>query len=145
MALGSGHGGGPCIDARRRRRLDRRMRRRLPWTVQGRAILSVVALYALLLQAFLGFAVPARAFAAPGAVLCAEHPAGDPDHGPISIHIHACCTLVQAGNLALPISVSAAPASSIAPVVQVIWRPEAELPRTGPPPRPGTARGPPAA
>nr|WP_276081544.1 hypothetical protein [Methylobacterium sp. GC_Met_2] len=121
------------------------MRRRPPRTVQGRAILSVIALYALLFQAFLGLAAPARAFAAPGAVLCAEHPAGDPDHGPISIHIHACCTLVQAGNLTLPISVSAVPASAIGPVVQVVWRPKAELPRTGPPPRSGTARGPPAA
>jgi len=133
------------IDACRRRHLDRAMRRRLPRTVQGRAILAVVALYALLLQSVLGFAAPARAFAAPGAVLCAEHPADDPDPGPISIHIHACCTLVQAGNLTLPVSVSAAPASSIAPVVEVVWRPEAELPKAGPPPRPGTARGPPAA
>lgn len=121
------------------------MRRRPPRTVQGRAIIAVVALYALLLQAFLGFAAPARAGMETGAVLCAEHPTGNPDHQPVPIHVHNCCTLVHAAALGLPAPQSAAPAPPYAPAVRIAWRPEAELPRTGPPPRTGTARGPPAA
>ena len=121
------------------------MRRRQPRTVQCRAILLVVALYALLLQAFLGFATPARALAAADGVLCAEHAPGDPEHGPVQIHVHACCTLVQATALALPTAAPAVVASIPAPAQHISWRPEAELPRTGPPPRVGTARGPPAA
>lgn len=121
------------------------MRRGQPGTVQGRAILAGVALYALLLQAFLGLALPTRAVAESGTVLCAEHPEGDPSHGPIPVHVHACCTLVQAAALALPLTVWTAPISRPAPGVRLIWRPEAELPRTGPPPRVGSARGPPAA
>ncbi|MCJ2089911.1 hypothetical protein MKK88_28565 [Methylobacterium sp. E-005] len=120
------------------------MRRRLPLTVPGRAILGLVALYALLLQAFLGLAAPIPAPAAPGTVLCAEHPVDGSDHAPIRIHVHSCCTLAQAASVALPVAVSAAPALPLAPALHLSWRPEAELPRTGPPPRAGTARGPPA-
>jgi hypothetical protein len=137
--------GGARIDARRRRRLDRAMRRRLPISVPGRAIIGLVALYALLLQAFLGFAAPVPALADAGAVLCAEHPVDGPGHGPVQIHVHACCTLVQAGALALPAAACAGPVMPRAPAAQLSWRPEAELPRTGPPPRVGTARGPPSA
>ncbi|MCJ2135066.1 hypothetical protein MKK69_13515 [Methylobacterium sp. J-026] len=121
------------------------MCRRPPRTVRGRAIIGLVALYALLLQAFLGFAAPARAFAGPGAVLCTEHPTDGPDDRPVPIHVHACCTLVQAGALALPVSGSAMAVPPTMAAVPLAWRPEAELPRTGPPPRVGTARGPPAA
>lgn len=121
------------------------MRRRPIRTVQGRAIIAVVALYALLLQAFMGFAAPAQTLASPGVVLCAEHPVDCPDHGPIQIHVHACCTLVQAAALALPVAESAVAVSGYAPAVRLSWRPEADLPRTGPPPRVGSARGPPAA
>ncbi|SDN15044.1 hypothetical protein SAMN05216360_10661 [Methylobacterium phyllostachyos] len=113
--------------------------------VEGRAIMGVIALYALLLQAFLGFAAPARLLPSPETVLCADHVAGEPDTPAVPVHVHACCTLVQA--VALTQSDTAwtgvplpAPAAA-----RLVWRPEAEILRTGPPPRPSTARGPPGA
>lgn len=76
------------------------MRRRQPRTGGGRAIIGLVALYALLLQAFLGLATPSRALDGPGEVLCAGHSSGEPASK--SVHVHACCTVVQAGTLTLP-------------------------------------------
>ncbi|MDP4006479.1 hypothetical protein [Methylobacterium sp. NEAU K] len=105
----------------------------------------MIALYALLLQAFLGFATPARAFALPGEVLCAEHASGGPLDGTAHIHAHPCCTLAQVGTLALPTADLVAAAWPSAPAVRLAWRPEAERPKTGPPVRTGSARGPPAA
>lgn len=121
------------------------MRRRPPRTVQSRAIIAVIALYALLLQAFLGFAAPARLLPGSDGVLCAEHAAGDPDTKAPPVHVHACCTLVQAGTLALPEAASTSVSRPGLSTARLIWRPEAERLRTGPPPRPGTARGPPVA
>jgi hypothetical protein len=120
------------------------MRGCLPKMNRGRATIAVVALYALLLQAFLGYAAPVRALGSLETILCADHPAGgDPAEKAAGIHIHACCTAVQAGTGLVPRS---DPAVAAAPVAahRVAWRPEADLPRTGPPPRNGTARGPPA-
>lgn len=121
------------------------MRRCLPQTVQGRAIIGMVALYALLLQAFLGFATPARAVGLPGAVLCAEHGSGAPDNETVAHHAHPCCTLVQAGSVALPVSEPAVVAWPFAPASRLAWQPEAERPKTGPPRTATSARGPPAA
>ncbi|MCJ2093277.1 hypothetical protein MKK67_12370 [Methylobacterium sp. J-072] len=121
------------------------MRRCLPQMVQGRAIIGMVALYALLLQAFLGFATPAHAFGTSGAVLCAEHDSGTPDNGAAPLHAHPCCTLVQAVGVALPPSEPVAVAWPFAPALRLAWRPEAERPKTGPPPSATSARGPPAA
>lgn len=113
--------------------------------VECRAIMGVIALYALLLQAFLGFAVPTRPLPGPESVLCAEHAAGDPDTPSVPVHVHACCTLAQAGALTLPnIAWTSVPMPAPS-AVRVVWRPGAERLRTGPPPRSGTARGPPAA
>ncbi|XYD07798.1 hypothetical protein R1A27_22350 [Methylobacterium sp. NMS12] len=101
----------------------------------------MIALYALLLQAFLGLATPARAWNDPAAMICAGHASGDPAD-PV-IHVHPCCTVVQAGALALPtIDATAWPA---APATRSAWRPESENPTTGPPATTGTARGPPKA
>jgi len=113
--------------------------------VEGRAIMSVIALYALLIQAFLGFAAPARLLPGSGTVLCAEHAAGDPGVPAVPVHVHACCTLVQAGALTLPDTPSTGVSLPAPAATQLVWRPEAEILRTGPPPRPGSARGPPAA
>ncbi|MGU3464922.1 hypothetical protein ACLBXO_08705 [Methylobacterium sp. C33D] len=103
----------------------------------------MVALYALLLQAFLGFAIPARAGVDPDAVICAGHASGDPA-GPV-VHVHPCCTAVQAGALALPTFDPIAAAWPAAPATRCAWRPESELPTTGPPASTGSARGPPRA
>jgi hypothetical protein len=121
------------------------MRWRLHQTVRSRAAIGLLALYALLLQAFLGYATPAEAILGTGAVICAEHPADASGGGTVNKHIHPCCTVVQAGALALPSLEPAASAWPSAPMVRLAWRPEAELPKTGPPQRGGTARGPPEA
>jgi hypothetical protein len=121
------------------------MRRCLPQTVQGRAIIGMVALYALLLQAFLGFATPAHAFGSPGVVLCAEHASGAPEDGPAPLHAHPCCTLVQVTGMALPASEPVAVAWPFAPSRRLVWRAEAAHPKTGPPLTATSARGPPAA
>ena len=105
----------------------------------------MVALYALLLQAFLGFAVPAYAAGLPGTVLCAEHGSGTPDDGTAPLHAHPCCTLVQVGSVALPSCEPVAVAWPLARAVRLAWRPEAERPKTGPPRAATSARGPPAA
>lgn len=118
---------------------------RLPLTVRGRAIIGMVALYALLLQAFLGFATPTHALGSPGAVLCAEHGSGPSDDGAAPRHAHPCCTLVQVVGAALPPSEPVAVAWPFAPAQRLAWRPEADRPKTGPPPSATSARGPPAA
>ncbi|MCJ2057691.1 hypothetical protein MKL09_14130 [Methylobacterium sp. J-048] len=105
----------------------------------------MVALYALLLQAFLGFATPAHAFGSSGAVLCAEHESGTPDDGAAPLHAHPCCTLVQVVGAVLPPSEPVAVAWSFEPAVRLAWRPEAAHPKTGPPLSASSARGPPAA
>ena len=121
------------------------MRRCLPQTVRGRAIIGMVALYALLLQAFLGFATPVHAFGLPGEVLCAEHGSGPSDGDATQVHAHPCCTVVQVGSVALPASEPVAVAWRIAPSARLDWRPEAAQPKTGPPRSSTSARGPPAA
>lgn len=121
------------------------MRWRLQQTLRSRATIGLIALYALLLQAFLGYATPAGAVGGTGTVICAEHPADASGGGTVAKHVHPCCTVVQAGALALP---SLEPVASAWPsrrAIRLAWRPEAELPRTGPPRRDGTARGPPEA
>lgn len=108
-----------------------------------RALIGVVALYAFLLQAFLAFATPVAANIPPG-WLCAE--AGD--HGPVphsAGHNHQCCTPVHVGNVAPPPLGAVILRPDPPRPVAVIWRPEASLPRTGPPVYAGSPRGPPAA
>ncbi len=119
------------------------MRRCQPLTVRGRAIIGLVALYALLLQAFLGFATPAQAWVDSDAAICAGHASGDPA-GPVA-HAHPCCTLVQAGALVLPTVDPTETGWPVAAETRRAWRPESEIPTTGPPASTGTARGPPKA
>lgn len=66
---------------------------------RGRAVIAVIALYALCLQAFLGGLAPIDGMAAPvgGGVICAHQedaPAGDP----VSCPDHACCLAVHAAQ-----------------------------------------------
>lgn len=113
---------------------------------RGRAILGVIVLYGLLLQAFLVAAAPARASTDALAVLCAHDGSGAPagEHGAAD-HDHACCTAAHLGTWAPP----SPPVSLLAWVppatVAAEWRPEAAIPKTGPPTRQHSARGPPPA
>ncbi len=119
------------------------MRQRPHRSVPGRAIIGVIALYALVLHAFLGALVP-LAPRLDGAVLCAEHAAGTPsDEGQACTH-HACCTQVHAVTLPPPHTVASIAAwpRRAAPV---LWR-AAETVRARAPPGQGISpRGPPAA
>jgi hypothetical protein len=108
----------------------------------GRAIIGVIALYALLLQAFLGFATPSIAFGADG-VLCVEHGSAAPDGKSGAVHKHQCCLPVQPGTL-LPPPDSPPEAVAFARVAQVVaWRPTSDVLTTGPPKRTHQPRGPP--
>ncbi|HMO29449.1 hypothetical protein [Enterovirga sp.] len=107
-----------------------------------RAVIGVVALYAFLLQAFLGFATPAAAI--PHGWLCAE--AGDHGSVPHSAgHHHQCCTAAHPGHIAPPPPAAVILRPDPPRLLSVVWRPEASLPRTGPPRYAGSPRGPPAA
>lgn len=113
-----------------------------------RAATMVVALYALVLQAVLGGALPAAAAGAEDILCLHQADAPSPDHRRAPApHAHAeCCTAAQAaGGAALPrpdLSTAAWPSGA---VVRVAWRPVAEaLPRP-PPGRIAHPRGPPIA
>lgn len=109
----------------------------------GRAILGVVALYALLLQAFVAAATPSGPIDLAGFICQHDSSAPSPDQ-PIR-HDHQCCTAVHIGNVAPP-PCSAAPVVLTPPVaVATVWRPKAAIPKTGPPNQSHFARGPPSA
>ncbi|MDP4023039.1 hypothetical protein Q8W71_10420 [Methylobacterium sp. NEAU 140] len=116
-------------------------------SARGRALVGVLALYALLLQAFLGFATPVTGAAE--AALCAAHAvdAGAPDapaDGKAHLHCALCCTAVHVAKLAPPPAGAAAARPALG-VARVAWRSERAFPPTGPPIHATSARGPPAA
>jgi hypothetical protein len=122
------------------------MRGCLPETVQGRAIIAVIALYALVLQAFLGGLVPLPSGPV-GNVICAEHgDAGAPsDQGP-ACHQHACCAAAQAAQPLPPLlSAFATVAWSPLRVSDAAWRDAGPVQARAPPDRSVSPRGPPAA
>ncbi|GJE08550.1 MULTISPECIES: hypothetical protein [Methylobacterium] len=117
-----------------------------PRLIRVRAIIAVVALYALCLQAFLGaFAGALAQPPAPEAVLCASHADPAQDGGTTTCDRHACCTQVRA--------IEPAPVPSV--VLAVAWpepvatpsvRSAAEGLQPRAPPEQGISpRGPPAA
>ena len=109
------------------------------------AVIWMIALYGLVLQAFLAGAT-APVLAAGGSALCAalDHD-GDGAPGPDPHHDHACC-------LAAPTAALPAPTADVSAVA---WPPGASLaftspartrpPATGPPSRPHQPRAPPLA
>ncbi|MFF9550788.1 hypothetical protein [Methylobacterium fujisawaense] len=105
----------------------------------------MIALYALLLQTFFVLASPVPVPDHDGGVFCAKHSASTPAHDQADARCHACCAAMDVDDIAPPpVSVHFTPL----PVLQrarVIWRPEAEIDRTGPPVRAQSARGPPFA
>lgn len=120
------------------------MRERPHRSVHGRAIIGVIALYALVLHAFLTVLAPTMP-PFDGGVLCAEHAtSGAPaDDGQPCGH-HACCTQVQAVHLLPPVQAASAVAIWPSRPAPVLWR-AAETVRARAPPDQGTSpRGPPA-
>lgn len=121
------------------------MRGCLPRTVHGRAIISVVALYALLLQAFLGGLV-ARPLAPVGNEVCAEHIGVSlpREHAPACLH-NACCTVAHANELFHPlleVFATVAWASSVR-VSVIPWRDAGSVQARAPPDQSVSPRGPP--
>ena len=121
------------------------MRERVQTSVTVRAIVAVVALYALLLQPFIASATPRLTSAGQG-ILCLEHDTTQSDGGgSAGTHNHQCCTPASSHMLAPP----------AASVSAVVWAPElpshlawpvlALAPKTGPPTDFHAPRGPPAA
>ncbi len=110
--------------------------------MHGRAILGVVALYALLLQAFVAAATPSGPIDLAG-FICQHESSSPPDH-PIR-HDHQCCTAVHIGNIAPPPSSAMLVGWASPRAVTLLWRPEVAIPKTGPPTRSHSARGPPSA
>ena len=114
-----------------------------------RAVTAVIALYAFVLQAFLGGLMPVPAFGT-GSPICAassDAPVGDdapaqPAHGPHTL----CCTAVAAFAAAdHPGLTSSAIVWPARIVVRVAWRDEAWISARGPPGSIPHPRGPPAA
>lgn len=121
------------------------MRECLPRTVQGRAVIAVIALYALFLQAFLGGLVPLPSIPV-GGVICAEHDGSTvpSDHGPACQH-HTCCTAVQAAQLLQPLlSAFATVAWAPTRVASAQWRDAGTVRARAPPDQSVSPRGPPA-
>ncbi len=109
-----------------------------------RAVIAVLALYAFVLQAFLGGLMPMPA-AADG--ICAQHSAGEPDFGKAAAHGHGdCCTAAQAVGTALPPREVPATVAWIAPASACAGVGQPAEPCARPPPGGGTSpRGPPTA
>jgi hypothetical protein len=121
------------------------MRRCLPRMVQSRAIIGVIALYALLLQAFLGGLVPPVSVSADPEI-CARHDAsGAPgDHGSACRH-HVCCTAVQGAGWLPPLPAGYATVNWIpVQVASAVWREAGPVQARAPPDRSVSPRGPPA-
>ncbi|GJE80106.1 hypothetical protein [Methylorubrum thiocyanatum] len=120
------------------------MRERPHRSVHGRAIIGVIALYALVLHAFVTVLAPTPP-RLDGGVLCAEHAAsGERSKDGQSCGHHACCTQVQAVHLPPPVQAASSLAVWPPRAVPVIWR-AAETVRARAPPDQGTSpRGPPA-
>lgn len=105
--------------------------------------MGMVALYALLLQAFLGTLLPpAPAVPATGLTICGHEDSERPLDQ--ACRLHACCIAVQAAGLVRP------PPAAFAPVAwtarretRVVWSAADVAQARAPPDRAVSARGPP--
>lgn len=123
--------------------VDEAMRLARP-RMHGRAILGVVALYALLLQAFVAAATPSGGAIDLAGFTCRhENSAPSPDQP--ARHDHQCCTAVHIGNVAPPPCPGVTVVWTAPRPIAVPWRSEAAIPKTRPPTRSHSARGPPSA
>jgi hypothetical protein len=118
---------------------------RPPTCTSWRAIVGAIALYALLLQSFLLAATPTLALGDAG-ILCLDHASGQPDSGGApSGHEHHCCLPGHVAPLVPPLPAYQAVPWRAPEAALLGWRHEADQPRTGPPKRAHTPRGPPLA
>jgi hypothetical protein len=115
-------------------------------SVHGRAIIGVIALYALVFQAFLAALAPALP-RLDGGILCAEHltASGTPADDELPCGHHACCTQVQAAHFLPPAQVASATAIWPPRAAPVPWRAAATIRARAPPDQGTSPRGPPAA
>ena len=121
------------------------MRGWLPRSTHGRAIIGVIALYALCLQVFLGGLAPPPPGAFGGAI-CAEHGGtGAPIDDALPCQQHACCAAMQAAELIGPVPVPSAAVVWPAPKpVALSWDGVAPPGARAPPDQSVSPRGPPA-
>jgi hypothetical protein len=114
----------------------------LPHWMRGRAIIAVIAFYALSLQVFFAAATPIMM---PDIVGVTCHGAGGPTNELPLKHDHQCCIPACVHALTPPVpssfSIEGWPAQE---VTKILWRAEASAEATGPPPGSTSARGPPA-
>ncbi|KAB1075085.1 hypothetical protein [Methylobacterium planeticum] len=112
-----------------------------------RAVTAVIALYAFVLQAFLGGLMPLGA-PAPGGVLCltmdTHGPVDDGPAGPVPHHSGDCCL---AAHLAAGAEPPRPPATLLAwsrrAAIRIAWEPVAAASARGPPGSIAHPRGPP--
>ncbi|MEA1833445.1 DUF2946 family protein [Methylobacterium durans] len=104
----------------------------------------MIALYALLLQAFLGGLAPLAPVLS-GDVICAHDGTGAPGDGGPACHQHACCTLAQAMHGLPAVSDFATVLWSPASVAPAPWRAAGPIRARAPPDPSVGPRGPPAA
>jgi hypothetical protein len=111
-----------------------------------RAIIAMVALYAILLQPFLA-AMAGGLGPSSAAYLCSSDKTGGPAHdGAANQADHQCCTAAQPTGAALPPAIDGAAVVWPARRGDVLsWRLEAERRKTGPPTHAHAPRGPPSA
>ena len=112
--------------------------------MHGRAIIGVIALYALCLQVFLGALAP-RPLDLSDSAICAEHGgAGAPVDDALPCQQHACCAAMQAAELPGPVlSVFAVVVWPTPTRASFSWDAVAQSGVRAPPDRSASPRGPP--
>ncbi|WP_238178599.1 hypothetical protein [Methylobacterium dankookense] len=112
--------------------------------VQSRAIIGVIALYALLLQAFLGGLSPSVSTPA-GPEICARHDAASvPVDHESACRQHVCCTAMQGAGWLLPLPTAFATVTwAPVQVASAAWREAGPVRARAPPDRSVGPRGPP--
>ena len=121
------------------------MRSRTAHSLTARAIIGMIALYGLLLQAVFVSALPANASGLLGAI-CQPHDGGDgPAQGQPIAHDHQCCTAAHLGGMGLPPVATQVRHAALPVAAAVIWRDGVSPASTGPSVDAQSARGPPSA
>ena len=119
------------------------LRERPHRTLHGRAIIGVIALYALVLQAFLTAFVPAPPRVV-GGVICAEHGVPDaPDEDGRACAHAACCTQVHALDHQASVPAASTPAARPPRATRALWRAAETVQARAPPDQGFGPRGPP--
>ena len=113
----------------------------------ARAVIALVALYGLFLQAFLSGMLPAPGVHGPdGISICAPADAAGPEERGGKPARHDCCIAACPGPVAAPPDPGATAAAwPPRSAVRVSWTPADTILSTGPPVHAASARGPPSA